>query len=65
MWGELLCARGEEELVVCAADDAACMWVDLEVYDLAWLVPRMFMRLCSCMRMGPSRVASMAYEWGL
>jgi hypothetical protein len=34
MRGELLCARGEEELVVCAAEDAACAWVDLEVYDL-------------------------------
>jgi hypothetical protein len=34
MWGELLCARSEKELVVCAAEDAACVWVDLEVYDL-------------------------------
>ncbi len=34
MRGELLCARGEEELVVCAAEKAAYVWVDLEVYAL-------------------------------
>ena len=34
MWGELLCARGEEELVTCAAEDAACVWVDLEGCNL-------------------------------
>ena len=25
MWGELMCVRGEEELVVCAAEDVACV----------------------------------------
>ena len=34
MRGKLLCARGEEELVICSPEDAACMWVDLKVHDL-------------------------------
>ena len=34
MWGKLLCAWGDEKLVVSAAEDAACVWFDLEVYDL-------------------------------
>ena len=34
MWGWLLCTGGEKELVVCTAKDVACVWVDLEVYDL-------------------------------
>ncbi len=34
MWGEFLCARGEEESVICAAEDATCLWVDLEMHDL-------------------------------
>ena len=34
MRGELLCAWGEEELVICAAEDVACVWVDFEVYEL-------------------------------
>jgi hypothetical protein len=33
MWGELLCARSEEELVICDVEDAACVLVDLEVCD--------------------------------
>jgi hypothetical protein len=34
---ELLCVRGEEELVVCAVEDAARVWVDLEVCDFSVL----------------------------
>ena len=28
-----MCARGDEELVVCTAEDVACVWDNLEVYD--------------------------------
>jgi hypothetical protein len=55
MQGTLLCARGEEDLVVCTAEDVACVWDDLEVYDSGVVVASiLFLRVCSCMRMGPS-----------
>ena len=31
---KLLCARGEEEVVICTTEDASCVWIDLEVHDL-------------------------------
>ena len=34
MWGKFWCARGEEELVVYAAEYVVCVWVDLNIYDL-------------------------------
>jgi hypothetical protein len=59
---ESVCAKSCEELVVYSPKDSADVEVDLNGDDLCvGAVPRMSMGVLRWVRMGPSRVANIAY----